>query len=270
MGGGPGRHGGHPAGGLPVGLVVGPGADGPDLAQLDVAVGGFTYVKDDGRRGFATVNRDGTGFWAPPNDDWPAGVTGLTWSLRNQPVAVTARPPTDGNETHHYDLIFEYGPTPDKIAGIEYAAGEVAGIEVRPGSGEIVFLNEYGVVLSDLSKGIYVQHKIGSGGPVDVERRKLSISPDGAWAAVIVDGNRMLVDLAGGATVALGPATAADMVGPWSADGTTVGYLGRQTAGETGTVTAYRRDGGVAWTRPGLPGDPGFLATGWAGTKLCR
>ena len=223
----------------------------------------FTYVRDDGIRVFATVKRDGTGF--TPRDDTFGGITGLAWKLNNGPVSVTARPPV-GTDTHHYDIIREYGDTAEPLALLNASAGEVAGIEVRPRSGEIVFLNEYGVNLEDLSKGKFVYFKVGSGGPADVNRRKLSVSPDGAWAAVILNGTRTLVDLNGGTTVALGPATADDMVGPWSADGSVVGFLSNPDR----AVTAYRRDGGVAWTRPAVAGDPGFLTTGWAGTVLCR
>jgi hypothetical protein len=224
----------------------------------------FTYVADDGTRIFATVNRDGTGFTPHPLGP----VTALTWNLVNRPVVVTARPPA-GTDPHHYDVIQDYGDTAEHVALLSASAGEVAGIDVRPGSGEIVYLNEYGVHLLDLAKGIFVPFKIGSGGPADVSRRKLSVSPDGAWAAVIVDGTRMLVDLTGGSTVALGPAGPDDMVGPWSADGSAVGYLGHPDGGD-GSVTAYRRDGSIAWTRPAVAGDPGFSTTGWAGTVLCR
>ena len=54
------------------------------------------------------------------------------------------------------------------------------------------------------------------------------------------------------------------MVGPWSADGTVVGYLGHPDGATAGTVTAYRRDGALAWSRSAVAGDPGFLPTGWA------
>jgi hypothetical protein len=227
----------------------------------------FTYVADDGTRTFATVNRDGTGFIS--HTDTLGPVTGLTWNLANRPVTVTARYPS-GTETHHYDVIRDYGDTAEHVALINAAAGEVAGIEIRPGSGEVVYLNEYGVQLEDLARGIYVPFKIGSGGPADVSHRKLSVSPDGAWAAVIVDGIRTLVDLNGGTTVTLGPATPDDMVGPWSADGTVVGYLGHPDGATAGTVTAYRRDGAAAWSRSAVAGDPDFLPTGWAGSVLCR
>jgi hypothetical protein len=233
----------------------------PDGTKL-----GFTYVGDDGIRTLGLVNRDGAGFrsFGAAAD----GVTAWAWTTPNRLVVVSARNPI-ATDPQSYDLLREVDENFTVLQLLSASLGRAAGLEVRAGSGDLVYLNEYGLGVTNPAKGVYRMFKIGDGGAADVSRRKLSLSPDGAWAAVIVDGTRMVVDVETGAAVPLGQAAADDMVGPWSADGSVVGYLGRSDGAPSRMVTAYHPNGQVAWTRPEVTGEAGFLAAGWAGTVLC-